>query len=205
MAALLIGYARVSTDEQDLTAQREGLAALGVSAQRIYVYHGLTGANRDRPAGLHARCPTRARFSMTSPGARSDSASAVRCTTPPIRSVGCCSTARLVTEIEADLIRLRTREGMKVATAKGRLRHKQPKLNPAKRRTSSPCTAPASTVPPRSAISSASRARPSTAQSGEISAPTPSATDESIDSPFLPSATKMPPARPTRAPRRSRS
>ncbi len=28
MTALLIGYARVSTDEQDLTAQRGGLAAL---------------------------------------------------------------------------------------------------------------------------------------------------------------------------------
>ena len=31
--------------------------------------------------------------------------------------------------IESDLIRLRTREGMKVAKAKGRLRGKQPKLN----------------------------------------------------------------------------
>jgi len=30
---------------------------------------------------------------------------------------------------ETDLIRLRTREGMKVARAKGRLRGKQPKLN----------------------------------------------------------------------------
>jgi DNA invertase Pin-like site-specific DNA recombinase len=30
---------------------------------------------------------------------------------------------------ESDLIRLRTREGMKVAKAKGRLRGKQPKLN----------------------------------------------------------------------------
>ncbi len=30
MTALLIGYARVSTDAQDLTAQREGLLALGV-------------------------------------------------------------------------------------------------------------------------------------------------------------------------------
>src|ERR671929_184767 len=49
MAPLLIGYARVSTDEQDLTAQREALAALGVSAERIYVDHGLTGTNRDRP------------------------------------------------------------------------------------------------------------------------------------------------------------
>lgn len=36
----------------------------------------------------------------------------------------------MVAEFEADLIRLRTREGMKVAKAKGRLRGKQPKLNP---------------------------------------------------------------------------
>jgi DNA invertase Pin-like site-specific DNA recombinase len=34
----------------------------------------------------------------------------------------------MVAEFEADLIRLRTREGMKVAKAKGRLRGKQPKL-----------------------------------------------------------------------------
>ena len=31
MAALLIGYARCSTDEQDLTVQREGLASLVVT------------------------------------------------------------------------------------------------------------------------------------------------------------------------------
>jgi DNA invertase Pin-like site-specific DNA recombinase len=49
MAALLIGYARVSTDAQDLTAQREGLLALGVDPSRIYVDHGLTGTNRERP------------------------------------------------------------------------------------------------------------------------------------------------------------
>jgi DNA invertase Pin-like site-specific DNA recombinase len=36
----------------------------------------------------------------------------------------------MVAEFEADLIRLRTREGMRVAEAKGRLRGKQPKLNP---------------------------------------------------------------------------
>ncbi len=35
----------------------------------------------------------------------------------------------MVAEFEADLIRLRTREGMKVAKAKGRSRGKQPKLN----------------------------------------------------------------------------
>ena len=49
MTALLIGYARCSTDQQDLTAQRDGLAALGVAGNRIYVDHGLTGTNRERP------------------------------------------------------------------------------------------------------------------------------------------------------------
>jgi len=36
----------------------------------------------------------------------------------------------MVAEFEADLVRARTREGMKVAKAKGRLRGKQPKLSP---------------------------------------------------------------------------
>ncbi len=36
----------------------------------------------------------------------------------------------IVAEFEADLARMRTREGMKVAKAKGRLRDKQPKLSP---------------------------------------------------------------------------
>src|SRR5215207_11334818 len=35
--------------KQDLTAQRNGLHALGVGDDRIYVDHGLTGTNRDRP------------------------------------------------------------------------------------------------------------------------------------------------------------
>jgi DNA invertase Pin-like site-specific DNA recombinase len=36
----------------------------------------------------------------------------------------------MVAEFESDLARMRTREGMKVARAKGRLRGKQPKLSP---------------------------------------------------------------------------
>ena len=47
-----VGYARVSTDEQDLTAQRDGLAAFGVDPKRIYVDHGLTGRNADREGDL---------------------------------------------------------------------------------------------------------------------------------------------------------
>jgi DNA invertase Pin-like site-specific DNA recombinase len=39
----------------------------------------------------------------------------------------------MVAEFESDLIRLRTREGMKVAKAKGRLCGKQPKLKPSAR------------------------------------------------------------------------
>ena len=49
MNQLLVGYARVSTEQQDLTAQRNQFAALGVGDDRIYVDHGLTGTNRDRP------------------------------------------------------------------------------------------------------------------------------------------------------------
>jgi DNA invertase Pin-like site-specific DNA recombinase len=51
----MIGYARVSTDEQDLTAQRDALTALGVAPDRIYVDHGLTGTNRARPGPGCAR------------------------------------------------------------------------------------------------------------------------------------------------------
>jgi Resolvase, N terminal domain len=49
MNQLLVGYARVSTEQQDLTAQRNSLAALGVGDDRIYVDHGLTGTNRTGP------------------------------------------------------------------------------------------------------------------------------------------------------------
>ena len=49
MTATLIGYARCSTDRQDLAAQRLALLELGVAEDRIYTDHGLTGTTRARP------------------------------------------------------------------------------------------------------------------------------------------------------------
>ncbi len=49
MSKALIGYARCSTDKQDLAAQRVALIELGVDPKRIYTDHGLTGTNRSRP------------------------------------------------------------------------------------------------------------------------------------------------------------
>ena len=37
-----IGYARCSTDKQDLTVQREALLKLGIAEDRIYTDHGLS-------------------------------------------------------------------------------------------------------------------------------------------------------------------
>ena len=111
MNALLVGYARCSTDQQDLTAQRDGLLGLGVEAERIYVDHGLTGTNRERPGLREALAACRAgdtlvvtkldRLARSLPDARaiadelarSASASAGPSTTPPMLSGSCCSTS----------------------------------------------------------------------------------------------------------------
>ena len=151
MAALLIGYARCSTDQQDLTAQRNGLTALGVDPARVYVDHGLTGTNRDRPGLGEAMAACREgdtlvvtkldRLARSLPDARAIAdeltARQVRLSLgssvyDPNDAVGrlMFNVLAMVAEFESDLIRLRTQEGMKVAKAKGRLRGKQPKLNP---------------------------------------------------------------------------
>lgn len=49
MAHVLIGYARCSTDKQDLAAQHQALVQLGVATDRIYTDKGFTGTNRARP------------------------------------------------------------------------------------------------------------------------------------------------------------
>jgi DNA invertase Pin-like site-specific DNA recombinase len=149
MTALLIGYARCSTDQQDLTAQRDGLVALGVAGNRIYVDHGLTGTNRERPGLREALAACREgdtlvvtkldRLARSLPDARAIAdeltAGQVRLNLggsvyDPTDPVGrLFNVLAMVAEFESDLIRLRTKEGMKVAKAKGRLRGKQKKLN----------------------------------------------------------------------------
>ena len=56
----------------------------------------------------------------------------------------------MIAEFELDLAQLRTREGMKVARAKGRAgcAASNPSSNPAKKPTSSPCGGPANTPAP---------------------------------------------------------
>ncbi|CAN5859503.1 hypothetical protein BH20ACT6_BH20ACT6_22690 [soil metagenome] len=53
MVALLIGYARCSTDQQDLTVQRDGLLALGVDTARVYI-DTLSSQERELPPPLTA-------------------------------------------------------------------------------------------------------------------------------------------------------
>ena len=56
MTGLLIGDARVSTHDHDLTAQKNALIALGVTPEKTFTDQGLTGANRARP-GLRKHWP----------------------------------------------------------------------------------------------------------------------------------------------------
>jgi len=120
-----------------------------VPPDRIYVDHGITGTHRQRP-GLRealaacrpgdtlvvtkldrlARSVPDARDivdELTACGVRLDLGGSVHDPTDPI---GRLLFTVLSMIAEADLARARTREGMAVAKAKGRLRGKQPKLKP---------------------------------------------------------------------------
>ncbi|WP_425437572.1 recombinase family protein [Nocardioides gansuensis] len=128
MSALPVGYARCSTDQQDLTGQRDALLGLGVEAERIYVDHGLTGTNRERPGLREALAACRAgdllvvtkldRLARSLPDARA------------IVDERLFNVLAMVAEFESDLIRLRTREGMKVAKAKRQAAWQAPQTAP---------------------------------------------------------------------------
>ena len=150
MTHTLIGYARCSTDKQDLAAQKDILSGLGVAPDRIYTDHGFTGTSRARPGldqalaalrpGDTLVVPKLDRLARSVPDAReiADSLSArgVRlqlgaAVHDPNDPMGKLFFNILATfaEFEADLILMRTREGMAVARAKGKLRGKKPKLS----------------------------------------------------------------------------
>lgn len=150
---MLVGYARCSTQHQDLRAQKDALRTLGVDDKRIYVDKGLTGANRDRPglreafAACHpgdtlivtkldrlARSISDARDiadELTAREVKLSFGGQVYDPTDPMGKL-VFNMMSVFAEFEADLIRMRTREGMRIAKENGRLRGKQPKL-PAKR------------------------------------------------------------------------
>jgi hypothetical protein len=142
--------ARCSTDQQDLTAQRDGLLGLGVEGERIHVDNGLTGTTPERPGLREALAACRAgdtlvvtkldRLARSLPDARAiaDELTARQISLSlggsvydPTDAVGrlLFNILAMVAQFESDLIRLRTVEGMKVAKAKGRLRGNHPKLD----------------------------------------------------------------------------
>lgn len=152
-----IGYARCSThhQDQDLTAQREGLLELGVERARVYSDAGLSGTNRDRPGLREALAALRQDDTLVvtkldrlarsvrdaadiaaeveEQGARLSIGGSVHDPSDPMGKL-LFNVLSMVAEFEADLIRQRTREGMAVAKARGRLRGKQPKLSPTQER-----------------------------------------------------------------------
>jgi DNA invertase Pin-like site-specific DNA recombinase len=151
MQAMLSGapfaYARSMIARRSPPAARPQL----VGDDRIYVDHGLTGTNRDRPglrlalaacrAGDTLVVPKLDRLARSLPDARDildelktrnvklSLGGSIHDPTDPVGRL-LFNVLAIVAEFESDLIRLRTREGMQVAPAKGRLRGKQPKLKP---------------------------------------------------------------------------
>ena len=148
----LIGYALVSTNEQDLTAQQNASERLGVRPNLIYTDHGLTGTNRARPGLREALAACRSGDTLlvaeldrlarslrdakdivdelTAKEVKLSIGGSVHDPTYPAGRL-LFNVLAMVAEFESDLIRARTREGMHVAKAKGRLCGKPPKLSPA--------------------------------------------------------------------------
>jgi len=149
----MVGYARCSTDAQDLTAQRAQLASLGVPEDRIYVDHGLSGTRRDRPGLDQALAAVRKgdTFTVTKLDRLARSVPDALGILQQLSDRGVkfalggsvydwndafakmfLTILATIAEFEGALIRQRTREGMAIARSKGKLRGRQPKLSPAR-------------------------------------------------------------------------
>ncbi len=146
---MLIGYARCSAERDDLLEQRRLLRGLGVDNKRIYVDRGLAG-DPPRPALEKAIAAAGrgdtvvvTRLSRLARSMRDAHAIGARLAAGGIKlSLGGDtydprdrSTRRLFelletfAEFEVELLSLRTREGMAVARANGKLRGRRPKLS----------------------------------------------------------------------------
>lgn len=150
-----IGYARCSTDKQDLTAQRQQLMQLGCDERRIYFDEGMTGRQRKNRHGLDlaiAACrdgdtlvvTKLDRLARSIPDAQAI-ASEVRASNAKLSLGGQIhdpndafgkmffNILALFAEFEVDLLSQRTKEGMAIARDKGKLKGKPPKLKPPQR------------------------------------------------------------------------
>jgi DNA invertase Pin-like site-specific DNA recombinase len=145
-----VGYARCSTDEQDVLVQTEQLQALGVDPDRIYIDRGFSGTTRTYRSGLDqalAAVWDGSVFTVTKFDRFARNMAEANEILTDIRGRGVLfglaasvydwndpfgrlflQTLAMVAEFEANLNHLRTREGMAIAKRKGKLRGKQPKL-----------------------------------------------------------------------------
>jgi DNA invertase Pin-like site-specific DNA recombinase len=145
-----VGYARCSTDSQDLTAQRSQLTALGVVPDRIYMDKGVSGTRRDRPGLDQALAAVREgdTFVVTKLDRLARSVPDALEILEKLSDRGVkfsmggsvynwdaygrmfLTILATIAEFEAALIRQRTREGMAIARSKGKLQGRRPKLSP---------------------------------------------------------------------------
>jgi DNA invertase Pin-like site-specific DNA recombinase len=150
-----IGYARVSTDEQDLEAQREQLSRLGVEPEHLYFDEGLTGKNRNRPgleSALKALRPDDV-FVVTKLDRLGRSARDLGDIAQELQSRGITLSLGgkpydptdpmdklffgmlgLFAEFERDLISARTKEALAVPERRAKMTGRQPKLSAAQKK-----------------------------------------------------------------------
>lgn len=147
---MLVGYARCSTERQDLRAQKQQLRSLGVDDARIYVDHGYTGRTKDRPGLQQALAACRQGDTLvvtkldrlgrsisdlaaiadqlTTDGIRLQMGSTTYDAADPFGRMFFNLTATFAA-FEADLISQRTREGLQIAKAEGRLTGRKTRLS----------------------------------------------------------------------------
>ena len=170
------------TIRQDLAAQRQALLALGVVEDRIYTGHGLTGTTLPRPGPRrrarrrHAGRDELDRLARSVPDARAIAdrlrergmkLALGRALYDPGDPMGKLFFNILATfaEFEADLIRMRTRESMAIARARGNCAASSPNCPTDSSGNSAACMPPASIPSAISPNSAPSQDQPSIAHS----------------------------------------